>query len=95
MACREESDWLERCFRCEVNNYPEEYCPPKFLPVPPDYRIYLLKRVQMSVKGILRPTFKMVHKTRYPLPVNHQLIIPPPLDGPPHPSPLPYAEPES
>ena len=36
-ACRNELDWLTKCFLCAANNYPEEYCPPIPLPLLPGY----------------------------------------------------------
>ena len=36
-ACREEFDWLIKCYLCAVNVYPKEYSPQMPLPVPPDY----------------------------------------------------------
>ena len=32
---RDDSYWLIICYLCAVNDYPEEYCPPMYLLVPP------------------------------------------------------------
>ena len=41
-ACRNELDWLIKCYLCAVNGYPEENCCPLMpLPVPPGYHINL------------------------------------------------------
>ena len=68
-ACRDEYNWLMRCYLCKVSNCPEEYffsCP---LPIPPDYMKKLDKRWEMARKGILPPSRKMMLKTRYLLPL--------------------------
>ena len=89
MACGEESDWLIRCYHCADYNCSEEYCPPIPLPILPVYHEKLRKRGQMSVKGILPPTLKMILNIHYPLPVKPQPLILPSSDIPPSSSPLP------
>ena len=69
MGCRDEFDWLMRCYRCAVNDCPEECCPPIPLPVLPAYIINLIKRAGMTENGILPPTLEIIYQTYYPLPV--------------------------
>ena len=70
---------LEACWDeldCTVNNCPEEYYPPKPLPIPSGYAKNLARRAEMAKKSILSPTFNMVKKKYYPLPVHQPQVSP-------------------
>ena len=95
MACRDELDWLIRCYHCAFNNYPEEYCPPRPLTIPSNYQNKLCRKTEMTAKGTLPPPLKVILKTYYPLAGEQQPPAPPPLDIPPSPLQLSSAEPES
>ena len=71
-ACRDELDWLMRCHNCAAYNCPEEECPPRPPPIPPDYIENLQSRLGKVVKGILPPTLKMLPKTYYQASVHPQ-----------------------
>ena len=43
VVCSDEFDGLTRCYLCVANNYPEKYCLPMYLQVPPDYITILEK----------------------------------------------------
>ena len=64
---KDECKRLLRCSHCVVNNYPEEYRPPVFLPILPDYAKNLIEKWKMVRKRISPLSTKMILKTRYPL----------------------------
>ena len=68
VACRDEFDWLIRCYIYAANSYTEEYCPPMPLPIPSDYIKNLENKSEMTAKCILPPTLEIIMKTHYPLP---------------------------
>ena len=92
--CRKKLDWLIRCYRCAVNNYPQECCSPRPLPVPPGYHTNLDKRAEMAANSILPPTLKMILKRYYLLPVRQSPVLPHP-ENPSCPSSLPCTKPKS
>ena len=55
-SCRNELVWLIRCHNCAVDKYPQEECPPRPLPIPPDYIHSLQRRLGKAMHGILPPT---------------------------------------
>ena len=93
-ACRNELDWLLKCYLCAVNDYPEEYCPPRPLQVFSGYHTKLVTRAKMAVRGILPPPLKMILKKHFPLPVRQSPVLPHP-EIPSCSSSLPCTEPES
>ena len=94
-ACRNELDWIIKCYLCAVHNYPEEYCPPIPLPVLPGYNKHLGKRAETAAKGILLPTLIMVILKKYYPPPVRQSPVPPHPEIPSCSSSLPCTEPES
>ena len=95
-TCRDELDWLARCYLCAVNSCPEEDCPLMPLPIAPEYAKKNGRRSKMVHKGILSPTLKMIFTPYYPLPARQSPIH---LQHPEIPScsksPMPCTEPES
>ena len=57
-TCRNECNWLLRSHHCAVNDFPEEYCPPRHLSIPPDHVKNLVEKWKMARKGILPPSLK-------------------------------------
>ena len=66
-AYRDKLDWLLRCHHCIVDNFPEEHCPPMPIPIPSDQATNLARRAEVTKKGILSLTFKMIKKKYCPL----------------------------
>ena len=94
--CRNELTWLIRCHNCSVENCPEEDYPPRPLPIPPGYIEILQRRLGKAMKGILRPTLKMIPKTHYQLPARQAPVHPQQKKTSScSPSPMPYIKPES
>ena len=95
MACRNEFDWLITCCHGAVNNCPKEYCPPMFLSVSSYHINKMVKSAEMTEKGILPPTLKIILKTHCPLPVKQKPPTQPSSGIPPSSSPLPSTDPRS
>ena len=67
-ACRGECQGLLRCHHCIIGSCPEEYCPPMPVSIRSDYTKNLIRRWEITRKGVLSPTLKIIFKKYYPLP---------------------------
>ena len=74
-ACRNELNRLIRCHDCIVNNCPEKYYTLMPLLTPFGYAKNLARRAEMAKKGISPPTFKMILRKYYPLPVRQSPVL--------------------
>ena len=69
-ACLEEVSWMIICHNYEALQCPEEEYPARLLPTPPpSYIDNLQSRLIKARKRIYPASLKMIHKTKYPLPV--------------------------
>ena len=71
-AGSDELDCLMRWHNCAAFICPAEECPPRSLPIPPNYIENLQSRLGKVMKGILPSTLNIIPKTYYQAPIHSQ-----------------------